>query len=370
MGSVNLVLDALRGKGRLAERQAIIDNVTQGPAVRSPTGDAVHVPQYVLVDGFELSDVDLTGLNLSGIRITNAVLRNVVCNDVRFPSAQDCLFENMSGERVSFARLSNCRFVNASLPNAILGPFVEGCDFTAANLRHARLRQMGKEQHSERGQHAIFWNAEMSYCDAAGADLSRSSFVAARLTGARLSSAVLRDCDFTLADLQGANAARADLDGAILRGAGLQGVVIAHDYACREQHASGFATQGAVLLDVPPPSLFARLARLLVQQPDYHIAWRMTNAEFGVSEKVAVWTEEAIRPLSNALADKGQGYFRSFAIEGPRPVESIFVDIACDYIGWRPMPESLELSDVADNVRNELERRCIEMLEQLRVMPR
>jgi uncharacterized protein YjbI with pentapeptide repeats len=169
------------------------------------------------LSGSDLSQVDLKGAHLDRVTIVGTRFDGADLTDASLlrPSTFSTLVAK-PGEAINFA--------GAKLTRARLFGRFNGANFSAADLRGAKLAPFNKTGFIEHIWRTELSSANLSRADLSGADLSYSLLAFtnlrdANLSGARFNKADLSRADLSGADLSGADFTEADLDGTVLRGA-------------------------------------------------------------------------------------------------------------------------------------------------------
>jgi hypothetical protein len=153
------------------------DTFTYRATLNGSTGPATTVTIYVLGNGANCKDCNLSGLSLGAVNLSGSNL-----------SSADLTGTGLAGANLTGANLSNATLSYATL---------SGANLTGANLSKASLS-----------------NATMNGANLTGTNLSNANLIAASLTQANLTGA-----NFSKANLSNAN-----LNGAITTGANFNGV--------------------------------------------------------------------------------------------------------------------------------------------------
>lgn len=172
------------------------------------------------LSGQSLRHCNLTGLRLSGLHLENVDFRDSICCGTTFSQLVSC---NLSGTNLShcyFGKLYDCNFRNAVVQHSFLGPIVQECDFTEAEVRHASFYPTPKQLQPQCAgnlfdstsmnllnatdgylghasiAHSRFTNSNLARASFVHSSLRSVSFIRANLIDIRLDDAELVDCKF------------------------------------------------------------------------------------------------------------------------------------------------------------------------------
>jgi uncharacterized protein YjbI with pentapeptide repeats len=165
----------------------------------------------------ELHGADLTNATLVGASFQNASVTSVALNDADLRDAVFCS-ANLTGSDLSRCDIRGGRFDDANL---------SGVRFRRAKLSSARFRNAHFFD-------TLLTRASLDGADLRGVDLSRRTnselsgacFAGARMNGANLDWAYLKDTDFTTTDLSGAKCRNAYFSNAKMAGAKLSDALL------------------------------------------------------------------------------------------------------------------------------------------------
>jgi uncharacterized protein YjbI with pentapeptide repeats len=183
--------------------------------------------------GANLTGSNLYGANLSGANLTGTSLKGGSLNRANVAQAD---FSGANLEDVSLLRLTIFttlerdpreapRFAKANLRNAKLSGWMDGTDFSGADLSGALFGQQDAHNEGLLASRVRLIGANFSGANLTGADLNGSQLVYARFAGAKLAGTNLRDTDLSSADFSDADVTGMDVTGANLEHANFQGAI-------------------------------------------------------------------------------------------------------------------------------------------------
>ncbi len=218
----NLVLDKVDLSG-VNFRNANLDSSSfKGSRFRNPGEDRrwdTYDDRVANLSQAQMKQANFSDANLSRVLLNKSDLSRATLNKA-----------NLSGARLIGANLSSAQLVGADLRGAVM----ENASLTGADLGEAKLNDA--DLYGARLGRAIAIGAQLTdanltktdwqAADISGAYLDRANLSSANLSATRLTGAILRsanlenanlrNADLSLADLKGANVAGADFQGAIL----------------------------------------------------------------------------------------------------------------------------------------------------------
>lgn len=172
--------------------------------------------------GTDLTDASLAGTDLSGARLDRARLTRTDFTGASLEGATLLRPTIFSGLERNPAEAP--RFVGARMAGAALSGWLDGSDFSKADLNGVVFGRQDAHSEGLLASRVRMIGCNFSEADITAADFRGSSLVFAKFMGAVAQHADFRGADLTNADFTGADVAGMDVTGAILDGANFTGV--------------------------------------------------------------------------------------------------------------------------------------------------
>ncbi len=218
----NLVLDKVDLSG-VNFRDANLDSSSfKGSRFRSPGEDRrwdTYDDRVANLSQAQMKQANFSDANLSRVLLNKSDLSRATLNKA-----------NLSEARLIGANLSSAQLVGADLRGAVM----ENASLTGADLGEAKLNEA--ELYGARLGRAIAIGAQLTdanltktdwqAADISGAYLDRANLSSANLSATRLTGAILRSANLENANLRNADLSLADLKGANVSGADFQGAIL------------------------------------------------------------------------------------------------------------------------------------------------